>query len=819
VSCDFVLPGCVDKRLWMGLERVEGDPVRGTTLREWMAPGPLGVDDAVRIALGIGDGMAHVAAAGLVHRDLKPENVLITREGFAKVTDLGLAEPLVRDDGGAAPTPAGTLRYMSPESWSTESPPSTAGDVYAFGVILWELLTGTHPFADSRVPLRVAHQEVTPADPRTLNPNASALLSRIALECLAKRAHDRPGFGQIVAKMREQWPAVSSCGQEGESNTGVGTMCNRVAALMTLGHLGEAEHLIERARRAAPDHPFVHAQRAKLLCASGKLDEARESLETVARLQSTSPGMLILKSEALMRLGQSERAIAVLDQARVIEPTNGWCLYQTGMALMKLGRDEEARQVLTQCAMASTESGVLALVALAEIERLHGNGPGQWIHLTAALKQNPNSEEALVHLGRAVADAGDLPRALQYAERAVELNPDMMDGRLLRADLLERSGHVEKAEEELRAHVARWPGIGPSWARLGTLLHKTGRAAEASTCFEHAANAQPRNASDYVHKAALLGSLRGRWRDAIASLDAALALEPGSVPAFTLKAEAHTYFGESAIARQCYSRALALRPGDREVAAKLEALDAFERAETLRRDHPDTALDFYSRALELEPRNLAYLISKAATLAAVQRPGEALPLFDQGVALAPDALTPQMRWSHMQCLQMLHLIGEAQSIARKTLPLVTDDRLRAALQELLATHAASFPREQVAAHWFAAGIKAQQTNRLVEAVEFLRRAVYVAPSNPVYLGACAMALALLGVSHRSVREKAEAFSLFERSLEMQQDPIVLFNYAQALHMTGRLSDALRVATDLLALTPADPHLLAMIATITARQSS
>ena len=72
---------------------------------------------------------------------------------------------------------------------------------------------------------------------------------------------------------------------------------------------------------------------------------------------------------------------------------------------------------------------------------------------------------------------------------------------------------------------------------------------------------------------------------------------------------------------------------------------------------------------------------------------------------------------------------------------------------------------------------------------------------------------------RWARQEAEGFSLFERALEMQQDPIVLFNYAQALHMTGRLSQALRIRKELLALTPNDPHVHEMIATITAKQAS
>ena len=813
VTCHFVQTSPVDKRLWLGLERVDGHPTRGTTLREWMKRGLLETDAVVRIALGMCAGMGHVATAGFVHRDLKPENVLLTAQGFAKVTDLGLARPIVQDVDGSTVPIAGTPGYMSPESWLGST--STAGDVYAFGVILWELLAGSHPFAATEMPLQLAHRDVTPADPRTVNPDASASLSLIAQQCLAKGPDERPGFAEVLTRMRQEWPAISS--HDNEVQVGIGTMCNRVLALTTLGRFAEAERVIEQAFRRVSDHPLVHAVRIGLFKTLGRLDEARDSLETVARVESTSPDVLMFKSDALWHLGRRDDALAALDEALTIEPGNGGCLYEKGKTLVRLGRDDQARAVLEQCAGEATESGVMALIALAELERSRGHASEALGYLTRALAANPNGEETLCRLGRVLAETGDTHRALDCARRAVAVNPEFADGCLLHTELLEDTGRLEEAERELRGLVARSPTVGMASARLGLLLQKTGRAEEALTHLRRAAHAQPRNSQDYYLKAGILGGLFEQWRDALACLDAALALEPASLPALTLKGDAHTYFLELDLARQSYQEAQVLRPDDREIANKLEALDAFVKAQAFEPDRPAAALEAYRRALDLQPNNVAYLFSTAVALAAMQRPGEALPLFDKGFELTPNSVTGHIRWIKIQCLQLLYLIPEAQDVARTTLPLVSDSTVRKALEQLLNAEPPRSTREQVAAHWYAAGIQAQQANQFREAAELLRRSVYIAPSHAVYLAALAATLVMLGAATDSQRSEAEGFTLFERSLNMNRHPSVLFNYASCLHMVGRLADALAVAENLLTVTPDDPHLIAMIEAIEVKQ--
>jgi tetratricopeptide (TPR) repeat protein len=586
VGCHFIHTTPVDKRLWLGLERVDGDPDRGTTLREWMRRAPLTQDTVVRIALGICDAMTHVSTAALVHRDLKPENVLITAAGFAKVTDFGLARPLTENVDGTSVTVAGTPRYMPPESWRPDSPVSPAGDVYAFGMMLWELLAGAHPFDSAGMPLWLAHRDVTPADPRTINPNASVLLSSIAQQCLAKVSDARPTFADVAARIRQEWPTVRSA--DNSAPIPIGTMCNRIDALTTVGKVAEAQRLLDRALERAPDHVLVHEVRVSVFKMLGQLGRARDSLAIVARVKSASPGVLMMKSEALWDLGRGDEALAALDEALRVEPDNGWCLAAKGEALVRLGRDDAARVVLEQCARNSRESGSRALILLADLERARGRSSEAFEYLSKAYKQNPNDENTLWRLARMLSAMGQHDRALRCAQRATLVNPRSVQARLVEADLLESAGRLQEAEALLRQVVTESSTMNMAAINLGLLLNKTGRSQEAMTYFRQAAQAQPQNAYEYLAKALVLGPVFKQWREVIACVDVALVLQPASVPALMLKGDAHTYFGELDLARQAYQQAAAFHASDREVAQKMEALDALEEGQALTRDRPSS---------------------------------------------------------------------------------------------------------------------------------------------------------------------------------------------------------------------------------------
>lgn len=112
--------------------------VEGESLASRLESGPASFDETLQIGIAIAEALAHAHERGIVHRDLKPANVVATRGGGLKILDFGLAALSGEDDG--RPRPAGTIGYLAPEVLRGE-PQSAASDVFALGVILYELLT------------------------------------------------------------------------------------------------------------------------------------------------------------------------------------------------------------------------------------------------------------------------------------------------------------------------------------------------------------------------------------------------------------------------------------------------------------------------------------------------------------------------------------------------------------------------------------------------------------------------------------------------------------------------------------------------------
>jgi serine/threonine protein kinase len=171
----------------------------GGTLEDRLARGPLEADETRRVAAGIASGLAHLHDRGLVHRDLKPANVLFDEEGRPKVGDFGLA----RSVAGAgtlteAGTVLGTAAYISPEQAAGE-PAGAASDVYAFGVILFRMLTGALPFtADSALALVNMHRNAPAPAVETLSPDAPADLAALTAATLRKDPAQRPPDGAAL---------------------------------------------------------------------------------------------------------------------------------------------------------------------------------------------------------------------------------------------------------------------------------------------------------------------------------------------------------------------------------------------------------------------------------------------------------------------------------------------------------------------------------------------------------------------------------------------------------------------------------------------
>ncbi len=189
---------------YMAMEFVDGE-----NLREILAArGRLAPEVAARIAWQVCTALETARRAGIVHRDIKPENILITPGGDVKVADFGLARALAESTATQAGIVLGTAAYLSPEQvQGTEVDHRT--DVYALGIVLYEMLVGRPPFtADS--PAAVAVRRVNEDVPA---PNVSPSLDRIVARATARRREDRfVSAAEMGAALRDAVPSTAFTG-------------------------------------------------------------------------------------------------------------------------------------------------------------------------------------------------------------------------------------------------------------------------------------------------------------------------------------------------------------------------------------------------------------------------------------------------------------------------------------------------------------------------------------------------------------------------------------------------------------------------------
>ena len=185
------------------VEEFEGEPflvleyLPGGTLQDLLqkyksAGQRVEVNEVVAIALGIAEGLAHAHRNGIVHRDIKPANILFNADGLPKITDFGISKFREAADLTKTGRVMGTAGYMSPEQAQGADVDSRA-DLFSFGAVLFEMLTGDKPFQADSVPTllyKIVHEQ--PPQARALRPEVPESLNLLVRQCLAKKPEDRP---------------------------------------------------------------------------------------------------------------------------------------------------------------------------------------------------------------------------------------------------------------------------------------------------------------------------------------------------------------------------------------------------------------------------------------------------------------------------------------------------------------------------------------------------------------------------------------------------------------------------------------------------
>ena len=550
------------------VERIEGKPfifleyVSGGDLLAVIRSGRLASDMTalLRYAIQICDGMAHALSHGIsAHRDLKPNNCLVTSEGNLKVTDFGLAMAAAgtADRGGGAPLVVGTMPYMAPEQWINSSTVDQRADVYAFGVMLYQMIT-------QRLPFMVDPQGKTPAQIASayegLHRSASVprfecaipALQDVVARCLAKPAASRyANFAAIRAALAPIYESVT-----GEpiwrpataAEVDASTWSERGATLAELGFYEDGVSACQRAIQLNGRSSAARNNLGKALLNWGVHEKNRGNTEEALRLyrdaidaceeairlnpRSAEPHNNL--GLALENLGQADQALACFDRAIGIDDKHVGTFGNKVNLLLRLRRNGDA-YAAAQTALKADRNSAAAWFSLGLVYEHQGRINDANDSYLKATELNPFLPDAWSNLAVVKFGQGRFTEAIAAATRALEINPD---------------------------HRSALSNRGLAQAKLK-------RYADALIDLDRAVRVYPKDPVPHLNRALPLAML-GKWHEALDACDQAIAVDPNYSSALIQKGAIYAERKNYPAALRCYVQAHDL--GDPRAAPRIAQL-------------------------------------------------------------------------------------------------------------------------------------------------------------------------------------------------------------------------------------------------------
>ncbi|MDB4881650.1 MAG: protein kinase [Gemmatimonadetes bacterium] len=572
--------------------------VDGLSLRARMQSGPLPIGEAVSILRDLARALAYAHAQGVVHRDIKPENILLSG-GAAVVTDFGIAKALsasrtieasndVRTDAGLtrAGMSLGTPAYMAPEQALGDPSTDHRADLYAWGVVAWELIAGAHPFAGRTTShaLIAAHVSDVPLALSVQRPDVPQSLAALVMRCLEKDPSRRPASASEVLSALDAIGTPSNAYAVERRRSGRWAIAG--AALLVLAS-GVALVAL-RARHATPATPpaiagattkslavlpfaSVGGDTANVYFAEGIADELTTALARLSGLRlagRSSSARFKQRGASAQEIGAALSVSAVLDgtvrrAGNRIRVSTELTSAEDGRVLWSESYERElkdvfavqdditraivgALQVQLSGGKAPTEATSHGTTNLAAYDlylrglRLYRNrGPGlaqAERYLTQAIALDSNFAQAYATLASVLCvtpyyfarPIGTLlPRARAAAQRAVSLDPALPEAHAALGHVHTEAFEWPAAEAELHRAMALGPSNAEIPFRFGFMLLTSGRVHEAVVAFDQSKAIDPFYSVAAIYSAWSL-ALAGRDAEALAEAHRALELDPNN---------------------------------------------------------------------------------------------------------------------------------------------------------------------------------------------------------------------------------------------------------------------------------------------------
>jgi non-specific serine/threonine protein kinase len=243
----------------------------GESLKERIAQGPLAIDEALSIAVQVAEGLARAHEAGMIHRDIKPANILITPRDEVKIVDFGLAKLTGMHITTSIGVPMGTVLYMSPEQARGEKVDKRT-DIWALGIVLYEMLTGALPFAgENEQAVIYSILNVEPKAPTYVHTGIPPALEKVIMKAIRKDASERYADAEEILldlkKLKNELDTTGSIRTYVGLGGGVEDIViwepKPVAVISFDNHTGEAAY--DYLRKAIPNLLITSLEQSKYL--------------------------------------------------------------------------------------------------------------------------------------------------------------------------------------------------------------------------------------------------------------------------------------------------------------------------------------------------------------------------------------------------------------------------------------------------------------------------------------------------------------------------------------------------------------------------
>jgi serine/threonine protein kinase len=269
--------------LYMAMELLDGEE-----LRDVLARGDLPLVTAIDIAAQVADGLAFAHERGVVHRDIKPSNIMVMRGGVAKIMDFGIARIRTSDIKTQTGLRLGSPRYMSPEQLLGQGIDRRA-DIFALGVVLYEMLAGIAPFGGDdvqEVMFRVASFD--PPAPSRINPAVPTVLDLVVARAIAKDPAKRYQDAHELAQDLRAARSAAAAEAKSPPPRPAAAMAGTATATRTLP-VSRADIGAETSPRLAISHRFDSTSALRALAAATGMRQALEASGITANTDAASP--------------------------------------------------------------------------------------------------------------------------------------------------------------------------------------------------------------------------------------------------------------------------------------------------------------------------------------------------------------------------------------------------------------------------------------------------------------------------------------------------------------------------------------------------